>query len=207
MTSNRLKYKPTLNLNSILQNRDHHKDELKNASSVYQLFHAYSSESKNIYWTSLEYIKKIINNVDECMDNKIIIIINLITENDTYISNCTNKNIKYFHIPIEDNFTSGKIITNNFNKIIDIYKIWNNSNSKIDMIFHCKMGIHRSFSIATLLSMFLYHKKNSPRDYIPKDCDYYSHVDKIQSSNKFIFEPTSLTNNNIEYMYKLFITC
>lgn len=190
------RFKPTFTLNSISKGGDD--KELPLASCAWQLFNAYNSESKNIYWTSCDFLRMYLLNRQ---DNKNIYIINLIEEK--YEEYDYSDNIKYFHIPITDDFMSGTTITENFEKIMEAYKFWEDSDDA-DLIIHCKMGIHRSFSVAALLSMFIFNINNDIPYDNPTSDDFYNYVNMIQLKNKYIFEPAYLTNENIIYMYDIF---
>lgn len=190
------KYKPTFNLT--LPDNIYNEDELPELNTAIKLFFAYENDTKRILWTSKCIAQKEIE-----LTEKKTIILNLIPD-EHY--ECNKSNIKYFHVPICDDILTGEKIAESFNEILKCYKVWKNEQDNVDLIIHCKMGVHRSFTVATILSMFLHHKENSPRYYIPKNSDYDKHIDKIQSNNKYIFSAAHFNENQIEQMYKLFIS-
>lgn len=164
------------------------------------LFSAYSSDNKKILWTSQDIAKNLIEKSSDKM-----FVLNLVTEK--YYT-CSKPNIYYYHIPIVDDICSGEIIAENFPDILKVFKEWYESPDVNDLIVHCRMGIHRSFTVATILSMFLHHKKNSPREYIPKSKDYNDYIDIIQMNNGYTFEPAGFADHHLCNMYTMFIeTC
>lgn len=192
--SKRSKYRPTFNL--VIPSDQTSDKELSELNIAHQIFYAYN-DTKKILWTSKFIAEKEIQSITQKT-----VIINLVPE-EHY--DCNNPFVKYFHIPIADDILSGNEISNNFSKILESFRIWENDNDITNMIIHCKMGVHRSFTVATILTMFLHHKQNSPRDYIPKQSDYDKFVNDIQNKNKYIFSPACFNETQISDMYNLFI--
>lgn len=187
------KYRPSIDL----KNLSKYDNELPQCHSVNTLFVA--CESNGIYWTSENQILKLIHKLNT--DQYPIIIINLIAENKICYKNLCSKNIKIFDVPIRDDFDAAKTILNKFNDIVNVIKTWK-SCKRAKLIIHCKHGLHRSFSIACLISMFVNYE--NLQNNCPNQSDYHKQIDMLQEKNKFIFNPTGFSDESIKKMYQMF---
>lgn len=161
-----------------------------------QLFTSYNHSNKKICWTSMINAQKEIQTA-----TKTTIVLNLVP-NECYTT--INKNVTIFHVPIADDILSGSYIANNFDNILNCFNIWNKLDNA-DLLIHCTMGIHRSFTVATILAMFMYHQKNNSSDFIPTQKDYFNFIDIVQSCNKYSFSAANLDDSQLKHMFQKFI--
>lgn len=191
LIQNRSKFKPSFKLP--LREIEIEKEDTKNNDHNDMLI-AYNGVKK-IYWTSLKGIIRHIKSI-----NTPTIIINLTNIKDKY--QC-NPPIVCVNIELVDTQFGGTVenIIIEFSNILTQLKDWYTGKYE-NLIIHCLQGQHRSFSLATLLSLFILNKDT---DNILTVDDFKKYAENLQQTyNEYVLTPTYITNEQFNKLYEIF---